>query len=569
MKKNKLLHFFTTPLIVVMCMGVTACHDDDDPKLDISPTNGTSFDVNGGEKTIEISSNTDWSISIVVTDGDQGWLSCSMSSGSGDQVVSFTASKNTSVLARKATAKFICKRDESLKREISFSQNGVDASLSVDPSSIQFEALGGKHEKIDIDCNASWIVNVDVDWIHLSEENGSGNSTIDVYADDNKETSERSATVTVTVKDSQLSKRVRVKQAAGDNLVVSPLDPRLAADKGSTTTINITANSNWSISGIPSWVSFSSTQGGVGTTTVIITAKEKNFSDQERSAYFSVLSGTKSESVKLTQDPAFVAGISVNVTNELLLSDGYYADLIFSDKVLGYHEAYYYKYAFEVKTEEDIYNEVINDEIYSAKEYNYTIMAGLSPEIDYVYCCVPYSGDSKSRTYGKMLIRNFKTKSNSTYCDASVSCNHNSSYWIYQVTKQQRCHHYYKLFSFDSSAETYSSLPNILLAYYIRDRINDKSHYPNYDYFLNDGVSYEPRSSSDYAFFIWTWGVDDNGLFSGNIRKAYDNTSATANKHAPKKDAPNKNLRPVKKYTRSKLEQIGKNLRFSKETQKK
>jgi hypothetical protein len=561
-KKDFLWSLLAILMTTTLSVGLSSCKDDEeDPFLTATANGGTNFDINGDDKTVDVKSNGAWTITINVTEGDNGWLSANTSGDNGDKQVTFTASKNTTITTRKATVKFNCTSDDKQSKEINFSQAGIEPALKVSPTSLQLEALGSKRVPFDIECNTDWTIDVDEDWLHVSTESGKDDETIEVYADDNKDNSKRTATITVAAKGTQLSKKVRVTQAEGENLVVTPLDPKLEAEKGSTVTISITANANWNISGTPSWVSLSSSQGGSGSTIVTITAKEKNFSEKERSANFTVTSGTKSATVTISQEPMFDASIKVNAVNELILSNGYYADLTFSN-VLGYHEGYYYKYAFDVKTEEDIYNEVIEGEIYGSDAYNYTIMSGLDANTDFVYCCVPYSGDSKSRKYGKMLIQRFKTKSNSTYCDAAVTGSYNSSYWTYTISKQQRCHHYYKMYSTDAGAEYWYSMPPVMLALEIRNWINDKVNHPNYDYFLNDGTSRVAREDGDYAFFIWTWGVDDQNEFSGNIRGSYANLSATARQQNVLNAAANKTLKPVKKSPRAELNKMKKYLRI-------
>ena len=433
-----------------------------------------------------------------------------------------------------------------------------EPELKLTPSSIKLAALGEESETFDITCNTSWTIDVDEDWIEVSPDKGKGDETIEVRAEDNTDDIRRTATI--TVKAGNLERKVKVTQEAGQSLSVSPLNPQLGADKGAQLNITITTNSTWNISGTPSWLTLSATQGS-NTTTITMTTTEKNFSENTRSAVLTVVAGTKTAAVTVTQEATFDPSIKVTATNELLLSNGYYADLSFSN-VLGYHEGYYYKYAFEVKTEEDIYNEVIEGDIYSADVYNYTIMSGMPANTEFVYCCVPYSGDSKSRKYGKMLIQTFKTKSNSTYCDAAVTGSYNSSYWTYTISKQQRCHHYYLLYATDSWAEIRYSSAAIELALAIRDRIEDKTNYPNYDYFLNDGTSRIARTSGDYAFFLWTWGVDDAGEFSGNIRETYANTSSSALLMNEVNTSDNKELKPIKKLTRQQLRDNSKNLKI-------
>ena len=564
-KKGYFWSMLTIIMAAMLSLGFSSCKsDEDEPYLTASATTGTSFDTNGGDKTVDVKSNVAWTVSIDVIEGDNGWLSVNTSGDDGDKQVIFTAIKNNTVTHRKAIVKFNCAKDASQSKEITFSQTGIEASLKVSPTNLQLESKGNKQVAFDIECNTEWTIDVDEDWLHVSTENGNNDETIEVYADDNTESNKRTATILVAAKGTQLSKKVRVTQAEGESLVVTPLDPKLEADKGSSITISITANSNWGISGTPSWVSLSSSQGGSGTTIVTLTAKEKNFSDIERSASFNVVSGSKSATVTITQEPLFDSSINVTATNELILSDGYYADLKFSN-VLGYHDGFYYKVAFGVKTEEDIYNEVIEGDVWGSDVFNYTMMTGLIPNTEYVYCCVPYSGDGKSRKYGKMLIQEFKTKSNSTYCDAAVSSTYNSSSWVYTISKQQRCHHYYMLWDDNIGAEIkYSSYSTIDLALAIRNRIEDKTNYPNYDYFLNDGTSRLTRYSDDYAFFLWTWGVDDNGEFSGNIRSTYSNTSSSSRLKNSSKTLSNKGqiIKTKKELTRKQMEERNKHMKI-------
>lgn len=429
--------------------------------------------------------------------------------------------------------------------------------LKVSPTSLRFAATDAEGQDFDITCNTNWTIDVDEDWVEVSSERGNGDDNIEVNVEDNTDEERRTANITVTA--GSLSRKVRVTQEAGQSLSVSPADPQLGAEKGATNSFTVSANSSWSVSGVPSWLQLSATSGS-NTTTITMTTTEINFNDQPRSATLTVTAGTKTATVNVTQLAYFDSSISVNLTNPLIMSNGMYADLSFSN-VLGYHEGLYYKYAFDVKTEEDIYNEIIEETPFGSDEYNYAVMTGLNANTDYVYCLVPYSGDSKSRKYGKMLVYNFTTKSSSVYCDATLTGSYSSSYWTYTVTKQRRCAHYYMLYSTDQYAEywhNYIGDASVLLALQIRNHIEDKQTYPNYDYYLNGGTTRISRESGDYAFFLWTWGVDDTGEFSGNISSIYANTSSSAKPATAKKAAAKGK---VKKMKRSELNKMMSHLR--------
>lgn len=442
------------------------------------------------------------------------------------------------------------------------SSDDPEPTLSVSPTSLQFEATDNGSANVDIQSNTKWTMTTTESWLSLSQRQGSGNATVEIsVTEDNPEPVSRSAEITVTAGD--LIKTIRATQKAGLSLSVSPSDPQLSADKGATVNFEITTNSAWTITGIPEWISLTATQG-TGNTTITITTTEKNFSEKERIAELNITAGSKTAKVKVTQAASF-ADIHVSTANEITMSDGWYADLIFDKNVLGYHEAYYQEYALSVKTEEDIYNEVLTETSQSAKEIAYAVGSDFTPGKNYIYCCIPYTGDGKSRKYGPMLIKKFTTKSSSNYCDAFVTAIYSYPYWKCSIVKQKRCHHYYRMLAVNESAEFFNIFPSILLAKEINEWINDKAGHPNYDYYLNDGVTNYTKESDEYSFLIWTWGVDDNNAFSGNVCKSYASTGSNAkSKKSVKFVAPQGAMKakPFKKPKKADIEKFAKGLRI-------
>lgn len=432
-------------------------------------------------------------------------------------------------------------------------------TLSVSPTSITLSG-SGENDFFDIESNTDWTIEVGDDWVTVSQEKGSENASIEVRAAENPKESKRTTNITVTAGD--LRKSIRITQEAGEILRVSPTDLQVSADiKENAGSFTIQISSAWSISGLESasWLSLSSTEG-IGNTTIVVNTTEKNLTAETRSVTLTITSGTKSATITLTQVATY-ENLHVSLANEIILSNGFYADLVFDSNILGYIEGYYYAEAFSVKTEEEIYNEVLDGTSYSAKEYNFTFMTLPSANTNYIYCCIPYSGDSKSRKYGPLFSYTFQTKSIDTKFDASITSSYTSSYWNYTITKQPRCHHFYALYTTNYDAEDKFTTDDIILASIIQEEINEGG----LDYAINDGSSRIPRTYNDYAFFSWTWGVGDNGEFSGNIRYTYQNTTytktgtKTANAHNN-----NKELQPAKKPTRQQLDELSKNFHIIK-----
>ena len=312
------------------------------------------------------------------------------------------------------------------------------------------------------------------------------------------------------------------------SISISPTDLSMLASANSTVSFTITTNQYWTINGTPDWLNISA-KSGEGNATIIATALEPNSSDQERTATLTVTGGDTPKIVTITQTALYAKNTRVYIDNQLILKDGFYADLTFDRNVLGYVEGFYYASVLNTKTLDEIYEEVKDGTNYSATDYNYTIMTLPDANTEYIYCVIGYTGNGTVKQYGPMEIYRFKSKSSSNYCDAAIgSVTYNSTRWSFTISKQQRCHHYWRMQATNATADNvYSNYPYVLMAKIIRDRINDPN-YPEYDYYLNDGTITVPRDASETSFYVWTWGVDDNGEFSGNIRDSYKNTTSSA-----------------------------------------
>lgn len=308
---------------------------------------------------------------------------------------------------------------------------------------------------------------------------------------------------------------------------VSPTELTMLAPANSSVSFGITTNQDWSISGTPDWLNISA-RSGEGNAKIIATALEPNSSDQERAATLTISAGKTSKTVTIKQAALYAKNTRVHMDNQLVLSDGLYADLTFDSNVLGYVEGFYYADELKIKTLDEIYEEVKTHKSYSSED-DFTIVTLPKANTEYIYCVIGYTGTGTVKQYGPMEVYRFKTKSASNYCDAAIGAiTYNSTRWSFTISKQQRCHHYWRMQATNAAADNvYENYPYVLMAKVIRDRI-DNPDYPNYDYYLNDGTITEYRDASDTSFYVWTWGVDDNGEFSGNIRDSYKKTSAYA-----------------------------------------
>ena len=99
MKMKKFLWSVLAIMMVsALSIGFTSCNGDHDEDEVAVSTPMASFDRTGGSQTIQILSNTNWTIS-----GAQSWLMVSPMQGSNNGMITITANENTERSARSCT----------------------------------------------------------------------------------------------------------------------------------------------------------------------------------------------------------------------------------------------------------------------------------------------------------------------------------------------------------------------------------------------------------------------------------------------------------------------------------
>ena len=132
-----------------------------------------SFTDGSDNKRIFVHSTGDWQVS-----SDVEWLTFSRSSGSGDYTLTVTAAKNNSVSTRNGIITFTYGDS---KTNVSVSQSGESANLSVDVSSV-FVSSSGSGATINITSNTSWTIKAADSWVTCTPSNGTGNASVSVSA---------------------------------------------------------------------------------------------------------------------------------------------------------------------------------------------------------------------------------------------------------------------------------------------------------------------------------------------------------------------------------------------------
>lgn len=206
----------------------------------------------------------------------------------------------------------------------------VEFTLEATPS-VRFPAEPTAAEKLIVTSNGSWQATCSATWIKLSDQSGTGNSTISVTADKNTNTVERTTTITLKGTNSNKTVTVLVTQDAGGttdiNLGGFGTDQDIDG-KGYVTTINkqsvdvdatkntasvtVTSNEKWTVTSNKSWCTVSPSSGtGNGSFTITVA---ENTTTSKRDATITVKGSSSgiTQTVTVSQEAGGSTTIDVN-----------------------------------------------------------------------------------------------------------------------------------------------------------------------------------------------------------------------------------------------------------------
>lgn len=220
--------------------------------------------------------------------------------------VTVTCAPNTSISTRTTTLVFVSgttdsdgESAEGNRIEVTVIQEA--GTFAVSPASLTFTSEGGRHSFL-VTSDIEWQVSNSVpSWCRLSATEGSGNTTVELYADRNNTTVERTATINLTTGDGSDTRYVVVTQGAG-TFSISSTSLTIGALDGYAG-FEITSDIPWSVTSVSAGWCGVTPQSGWGTSTVMINA-EDNMSPQDRVATIVISNETESHSVVVTQEAA-------------------------------------------------------------------------------------------------------------------------------------------------------------------------------------------------------------------------------------------------------------------------
>ncbi len=138
--------------------------------------------------------------------------------------------------------------------EIKFTEDIVTSGISVESAEQSIT--------LSFSSNVAWSATVSADWLTISPSSGeAGKNSVKVEVEENRTGQPRSATITISDKESTRKVSVTVRQEAlKASLTVSPESLEFSANKGEEM-LNVTSNTDWVITKDAEWITLDSDKG--------------------------------------------------------------------------------------------------------------------------------------------------------------------------------------------------------------------------------------------------------------------------------------------------------------------
>ena len=138
--------------------------------------------------------------------------------------------------------------------EIKFTEDIVTSGISVESAEQSIT--------LSFSSNVAWSATVSADWLTISPSSGeAGKNSVKVEVEENRTGQPRSATITISDKESMQKVSVTVRQEAlKASLTVSPESLEFSANKGEEM-LNVTSNTDWVITKDAEWITLDSDKG--------------------------------------------------------------------------------------------------------------------------------------------------------------------------------------------------------------------------------------------------------------------------------------------------------------------
>ena len=303
-------------LYIICALCTLSCADD---KM---PIGGTFLDrpyhLSIGKDALSFGASQNLSDNIAITSsevsweitGVPDWLTLSATNGTGDAVVTVTASENKIFDNPRAALLNITSTSPKYQynKSIAVSQLAATATISVDKTSLSLAHLAVT-ESVSVNSNVEWEAVCSSSWITLSKN---GDTALQISASENLTGTARTATVNLHRKGFTATLATISVTQSEDGVTGSTVEVAFGID-GGTKSVEIDADVAWNASSSESWLAVTPEKGDAGKAQLKITALA-NSSANSRNGFVYVKIG----SVKKLSIPVSQEGISLEVNGASL-----------------------------------------------------------------------------------------------------------------------------------------------------------------------------------------------------------------------------------------------------------
>ena len=183
--------------------------------------------------------------------------------------------------------------------EIKFTEDIVTSGISVESAEQSIT--------LSFSTNVAWSATVSADWLTISPSSGEeGKNSVKVEVEENRTGQPRSATITISDKESMQKVSVTIRQEAlKASLTVSPESLEFSANKGEEM-LNVTSNTDWVITKDAEWITLDSDKGkGLATIAAGVT-ENTSLTSRTGSITVSTSDGSVKKTVSVRQSGAAV-----------------------------------------------------------------------------------------------------------------------------------------------------------------------------------------------------------------------------------------------------------------------
>jgi hypothetical protein len=252
-----------------------------------------SFNENSINGNVQITSDTDWTISTV-----EDWITFNKSSGTGNDTITVYVTSTTT--NRVGT---IIITDGNINTYVQISQTVtiiITPIITVSPA--YHEVDRNSHIiQVSVITTEAWTLSNSNNWVHFSAESGTGNATLTMTIDSS--TVDRSGNVVFSIFGSSYTLHVSQIQIV-TALTVDPLNLNFSYIN-ETKTFNIYTTGDWQIGSSKDWCTVDA-YSGTGNATISVTCSATN---DARTAQLTITNGTVTRNIGIVQDglPAYVS----------------------------------------------------------------------------------------------------------------------------------------------------------------------------------------------------------------------------------------------------------------------